>query len=178
MSDTDDQREIERLHAIFVHAVDRGDFALARSLYTDDAVDLHGGYNGPVDGYIEWAKTTVSAFERSAHMFFTPLIFVSGDEAESETKGQVFIRTKGEVKFDTVGVFRQFDRYRRTPQGWRFTHRAICFDWAHSYPADDDPPDPEGAMLKGSMDTNDPFYSHVPLLAAEMRRRAEAPREP
>ena len=49
MAEIEDRLEIENLQVVFAHAADRGDYALLRSLYTDDAVDDHGGYSGPVD---------------------------------------------------------------------------------------------------------------------------------
>ena len=35
--------------------MDRLDRELARSAYHDDAIDEHGGFVGPVDGFLDWA---------------------------------------------------------------------------------------------------------------------------
>lgn len=161
MSEMEDRFEIENLHVVFAHAADRGDYVLLRSLYTDDAVDDHGGYDGPVDGYIEWVKKTHEDYEILSHISGRPLISLSGDLAQSETKGQVFMRFRDPPARNQFAVTRSFDRYARTPKGWRFTSRKLCADWmGPAFPAE-----PLGG-LRGRMDLHDPVYSELPELVA------------
>ena len=168
MSEIEDRLEIENLQTVFAHAADRGDYALLRSLYTDDAVDDHGGYSGPVDGYIAWVKMTHEDFEMLSHICGKPLIYLNGDLAESEMKGHVFMRLKGPPARNTFAVTRAFDKYARTPLGWRFTSRKLCGDWmGPSF----QPEELDG--LKGTMDPGDPVYSELPGLIAALHAEFE-----
>jgi hypothetical protein len=163
MSEIEDRMEIENLQTVFAHAADRGDYALLRSLYTDDAVDDHGGYSGPVDGYIEWVKKTHEAYEMLSHICGKPLIRLAGDFAESEMKGHVFMRLKGPPAQNTFAVTRAFDKYVRTANGWRFSSRKLCGDWmGPAFEAQ------ELDGLKGTMDASDPVYSELPGLVAAL----------
>lgn len=167
MSKFEDRAEIEYLHTIFAHAADRGDYDLLRSLYTDDATDDHGAYNGPIDGYIDWVKQTHESYDFIEHVYSRPVIFLDGDTAESEVKGLVFTRTKGPPAMNSLGVSRTFDKYRRTEQGWRFTSRAVCFDWMG--PASEAEGDYSFVRLQGRMGSDDPIYTETPKLAAALR---------
>lgn len=170
MTEWEDRAEIEYLHTIFAFAADRGDYALLRSLYTDDAVDDHGGYHGPVDGYVAWVEQTHEHFEILSHIYGKPLIFIDGNTAESEIKGHVFMRHKGPPARNHFAVCRNFDKYRRTAEGWRFTSRAMCFDW--DGPEFETPNEAPTARFKGTMDRTDPVYSELPGLAASMEKFA------
>jgi hypothetical protein len=165
MSLLEDHFEIENLHTLFAYAADRADYALLRSLYTDDAVDDHGEYSGPIDGYIDWVKETHKSFEILSHINAKPLIVIDGDTAESEVKGHVYIRAKGPPAFSAFIVTRSFDQYRRTPEGWRFTSRKVCGDW--SGPTFE--PVAVGGHTVGAMDASDPVYSSAPKLVAHLK---------
>lgn len=169
MSDTEDRREIEELLVLSAHAADRRDYDLTRSLYADGAYEDHGEYKGGIDGYIDFAKKSVVGMEASAHLFLRALIAIDGDRAESESVQQVFFRMAGPPPTNTICICRQFDRYLRTPRGWRFSHRAMCYDWMQSFPADAVQL-PAGTIL-GTTDRSDPFYSQLPLLASQLRNR-------
>jgi hypothetical protein len=162
MSEWEDRAAIEELQTLFSYAADRGDYALLRALYTDDAVDDHGGYSGPVDGYIAWVKETHEAYELLSHICGRPLIALDGDTAESEMKSHVYMRLKGPPATSAFVVTRSFDKYRRTPQGWRFTSRVLCADWfGPSFPS----PGTAGALV-GTMGRDDPVYREAPKVAA------------
>lgn len=172
MSESDDRREIEDLLAMAAHASDRRDFDLIRSLYAEGAYENHGEYQGDVNGYIEFAKKTVEGMAAASHLFLRSLIAISGDDAESESVLQIFYQLKGSPPTNVICMCRQFDRYVRTPRGWRFIYRGLCYDWMQSFAADEVHL-PLGT-LKGTTDHNDPFYSEMPLLAAKLRKFASS----
>lgn len=87
MISAEDQHAIEHLHACYVHAADRGDLALMRTLYTDDAIEVHGDYEGPVDGFIELLRPGYDYFLSTVHIVTNVLAHVDGDTAESEARG-------------------------------------------------------------------------------------------
>ncbi len=166
MTEWQDRAEIEYLHSIFAFAADRGDYPLLRSLYTDDAIDDHGGYYGPVDGYVKWVEEIHENFGILSHIYGKPLIVIDGDTAESEIKGHVFMHIKGPPARNHFAVCRNFDKYRRTGEGWRFTSRRMCFDWeGPEFETANLSPE---ARLTGTMDRSDPVYSELPGLTASM----------
>jgi hypothetical protein len=63
----EDRVQIEDLHSRFIHAADRRDYPLLRSLYCDEAIDDHGLYHGPVDGYIDWLRVVQDDFVINRH---------------------------------------------------------------------------------------------------------------
>jgi hypothetical protein len=162
MSVWEDRAAIEELQTLFSYAADRADYALLRALYTDDGVDDHGGYSGPVDGYIDWVKETHQAFDVLSHICGRPLIVIDGDTAESEMKSHVYMRLKGQPATSSFCITRSFDKYRRTAEGWRFTSRVLCADWmGPNFPTPD-----LGGGLTGTMDRNDPVYREAPRVTA------------
>ena len=91
MISSEDQIAFERLHSLFVHAADRRDYVLLRSLYADDAIDDHGLFNGPVDGYVSWLREVQDAFQITTHVITNVVAAVDGEDAQSEARGTAYL---------------------------------------------------------------------------------------
>lgn len=166
---TDDQHELNDLHARYVHAIDRGDFALLQSLYAPGATESHGEYEGDADGFIHWLRPILSYFEIATHTIANLLVRVEGDTAQSEARGTAFLRMKGPPSYNLIVVNRHFDTYRKVAGAWLFTSRAVCVDWAEQFAPSLSPLDLVRPFAQGSTTTDDPVYGKVPGLIRALR---------
>ena len=88
------KEEIRELAQLYSRGVDRQDFALIRSLYTDDATDSHGAYyDGPVDGYVAFLEASLPHMHIGNHFVCNHLVSVDGDTGE----GEVYAIAQGSV---------------------------------------------------------------------------------
>jgi hypothetical protein len=148
----------------YCRGVDRADEAALRSAYWPDAIDNHGAYNGPVEGFVEWAKKVWATGPRNIHVVTNVLIeFHGADRAAVESTFTGYQRgTGGE------GVVRQFllvgrycDIFEKRAGEWRIAHRTVVYDWVD---AQQPPADSEAARFGprqpiGSTFPDDPVYA-------------------
>ena len=128
---------LRRLVTAYSRAADRRDFALLRSLYHDDAFDRHGGmFEGGADGYVEFVKKAISAYEMTVHYVVNMSFEIDGDEAEGEVHKVNYHRTHKPDPYEIITGSRSLDRYARRNGEWRFLSRSITLDWARKRPVD------------------------------------------
>jgi ketosteroid isomerase-like protein len=121
----------------YSRAVDRHDFALLRTLYTEDGTDDHGGiYSGTATGFVDWLEQAMALVDTS-HAVHNHMIAVAGDTAE----GEAYVTAYNRIP-DSHGGWNEFiqglryvDRYRRTDGRWQFSARTVIVDWAQHGPA-------------------------------------------
>ena len=166
----DDQIALERLHSLFVHAADRRDYPLLRSLYADDATDDHGLFNGPVDGYVEWLRDVQDAFQITTHVITNLIATVDGNEAESEARGTAYLTMRADEPYNMIVINRHFDRYRRVNGRWLFAHRSLCIDWVQAFPPSSESLDLVKANPVGTMGPTDIVYERAPKVIEALRR--------
>ena len=120
------KEEIRELAQLYSRGVDRQDFALIRSLYTDDATDSHGAYyDGPVDGYVAFLEASLPHMHIGNHFVCNHLVSVDGDTGEGEVYAiawHLIPDGKGGLLHDIQGV-RYIDSYRRVRQAVQPAHR-------------------------------------------------------
>ena len=120
------QLELQRLAWLYCHAVDRGDMVLLRSLYTDDAIDDHGGmFSGTADEYVVWLPRMLAGLDATRHTVESMLFVIDGDRAQGELVNTAYHRT-GDREIIVTG--RYLDTYARTGGGWRIAHRSLVMD--------------------------------------------------
>lgn len=169
MISAEDQRAIEDLHNRYVHAIDRGDLKLLRSLYADDATEDHGAFKGSADEFVEWLEPVLDLFEIATHTVTNILCHAEGDTAQSEARGTAFLRIKGDPPFGAIVVNRHFDTYRKLAGKWLFSSRCVCVDWAEQFPARSGSLPMVEPFPAGAVDASDPVFSKVPGLVAALR---------
>lgn len=169
MIDLATQHELEDLHSRYVHAIDRGDFAMVRSLYTDDAIEVHGDFTGQVDEFLAWLQPLQAYFLATTHTVTNLLARADGDEIESEARAIAFLRIAGDPPYAMTVVNRLFDRYRKVDGRWLFCRRAVCVDWAEQYPAREGNLEATAPFPIGTRDGSDPVYAQAPALVAALR---------
>ncbi len=128
---------LRRLVTTYSRASDRRDFALLRSLYHDDAIEKHGEmFEGGADGYVEFVKKAIFAYELTAHYVVNMSFEIDGDEAEGEVHKINYHRTRGPDAYEIITGSRSLDRYQRRDGEWRFLSRSVLLDWADKRPVD------------------------------------------
>lgn len=158
-----DKQAIAELVFSYSRAVDRKDFELLRSLYTEDGCDDHGGlYCGPASGYVDWLEQAMRSCDITTHSVQNHLIALSD---ENTAEGEVYVTAyhrlhDGEGSFnELIEGLRYLDRYRKSAGRWQFTQRTLINDWAQVGPAfwNLDDPALKGTPI-GRSDATDPSY--------------------
>lgn len=130
-----DREAIRDCMYLYCRGIDRADEATLRSAYWPDAIDNHGSYNGPIDGFVDWAKAVWAKGPRNIHAISNVLIaFQSTTVAHVESYFSALQRgASGD------GVVRQFalsgrycDVFEKRGHEWRVLERTVVFDWVEA----------------------------------------------
>lgn len=168
-----DKQAINELVFNYSRAVDRKDFTLLRTLYTEDGFDDHGGlYRGPAAGYVDWLEQAMQSCDITTHSVQNHLVaLLDDDTAEGEVYVTAYHRLHdGKGGFnELIEGLRYLDQYRKNGSGWQFARRTLVNDWAQVGPAFWDIQDPAlRGTPTGRADAADPSYH---LLAQDVFRR-------
>jgi hypothetical protein len=147
----------------YCRGVDRADEASLRSSYWPDATDCHGSYNGPVEGFFQWALAVFKTGARNIHQVGNILIeFKSGSRAVVESYFNALQRGP-----DQKGAVRQFllagrycDVFEKREGEWRVARRVVAFDWVEEQAAPEATEEKRFGSRKpiGGNFPNDPIY--------------------
>jgi hypothetical protein len=139
--------EIRELVLLYSRGINRKDFDLLRSLYTDDATDNHGATMfKSIDEFIVRLRLGVPKQRHSGLYICNHLIAVNGDRAE----GEVYALSNHIMPDDKGGWVelrlraRYVDEYRKERGRWLFANRTLIFDHHALVPV----PAPEGDAPK------------------------------
>jgi hypothetical protein len=125
--------EIGRLIRTYAHGVDRRDWGLVRSCFSDDAEAQGSRSTGPIEPYLAALRPGVEYYPTTMHFMGNQLIELDGDTARVETYAVAY-HWKDEVAGTdhpenlVVGV-RYLDTLQRRAEGWRITRRQVAPDW-------------------------------------------------
>ena len=126
-----DRIAIRELAFSYARAVDRRDWTLARTLFTDDAVLVSARFELVGVEKIVRGLQSVERYRATLHAVHNQLFTIDGDDASGETycvANHLFERDGQPRKLDW-GI-RYQDRCRRTQGGaWRFARRELIVDW-------------------------------------------------
>ena len=118
----------------YATALDTRDWERLGSLFTDDACWEYSGSGERISGptaIVARISASLARFDATHHLNGNHVAAVRGDEAEHTCYYQaqhVRLGLPGGEMFLDGG--RYDDRLRRTPDGWRFTHRRITSVWS------------------------------------------------
>jgi hypothetical protein len=166
MSALDDliaREAIRELVLLYSRGVDRQDFALLRSLYTEDATDSHGdSFDGPANEYCDFLERSLPHLAYSGHHVCNHLISVDGETGEGEVYAlalHVSPDGKGGLIELSMAV-RYIDRYRREAGVWKFAKRVVTYDmrWTRAFDGSvgDFKSDPSFAVLGSPLFVRNP----------------------
>lgn len=158
---------LRRLVTAYSRAVDRRDFALLRSLYHDDASELHGSmFEGGADDWVAFCARALSAYEVTVHYVVNTAFGIDGDNAWGEVHKINYHRTPGPEAREIVTGSRSLDHYQRRGGEWRFLSRAVTLDWARTQAVDPSAyADFAASSPPGSAGADDPSYRLLRLFA-------------
>lgn len=161
-----DKAELQELVYVYGRAADRHDYALMRSLYTDDAIDDHGHmFKGSADDYVKWLPSILETWDSTLHSVTNTIFAVEGDKGEGEIYKITYHRTKNQPQEEVISGGRYLDRYRRCTDGkWRFTYRRLVQDWTWKRPVTVPGlvPTPAGTP-DARADAQDLLYTHLSM---------------
>lgn len=126
-----DRNEIHKVMMRYARGLDRLDNALARACYWDEAIEDHGQYVGPPDGFIQYADATTLMFEAVQHGILNHVCDLRGDEAFTETYYQFTGVTAGEgPNFVSTGRYIDHFQKRAGANGpeWRIGNRVTLVE--------------------------------------------------
>jgi hypothetical protein len=128
----------------YCRGIDRADETTLRSSYWPDAIDHHGSYNGPIDGFVEWARAVWAKGPRNIHAISNVLIeFKSATIAHVESYFSALQRGAGGD--DVVRQFalsgRYCDLFEKRSGEWRVIERTVVFDWVEPQPVPEEDED-------------------------------------
>lgn len=148
----------------YCRGVDRLDPDLIRSVYHPGANDNHGGFNGPVEEFVDWVLGNhMGKVEVCSHYVSNVLIEVDGDVAHSESYIIAYHRksTNG-LTYDMAGWGRCLDRFELRDGEWRIADRVVMYDKGRMDPV---PSEWGGAMtedlVRGARDRTDLSYEFI-----------------
>jgi 3-phenylpropionate/cinnamic acid dioxygenase small subunit len=125
-----DELEIRNLQARLAHLADEGDLDEYITLFTDDAIwegssfGRWSGLEGIMQGATERrAGGTSGPGTHSRHVLTTTMIELDGNEASGRSVFHYYTHTNATPVLAIMGVYE--DKFRRTEQGWKMSHRKI-----------------------------------------------------
>ena len=154
--------------------MDRLDFSSIHDVFHSDAVDLHGAFNGPVEGLVEWIRERHAGIPFSMHAVSNILIeFAGPDLALVETYVRTTQRYPAEARaaldqlaggkagaagggMDLMTCSRYVDRFeRRDDRRWKIAKRTLVADWKQFVPVPTDLPQPPASQETGRRSQDD-----------------------
>ena len=130
-----DESKIRHLLDCYPRALDRQDHALLASLFHPDAVDDHGVYNGPAEGFVAFMRNGSKDGVHWTHHNGTQIIEIKGDVAQCETYTIALCRmgpvgSEGYDKQIFLRV-RYLDRVEKRDGVWKIAHRRAVYSPCH-----------------------------------------------
>jgi hypothetical protein len=126
-----DRQDIADLCARYTFALDRKDWSLLQSCFTDTPVFVHPG--GRIEGFEPILARSRGALERldaSQHLLGNVVVEVDGDAARSTCYFQAQHVRAGTPGGDTYIIAGSYtDTLTRTPSGWKIAERAQAYHW-------------------------------------------------
>jgi hypothetical protein len=138
LQEISDRLELQDLAVRYSTSVDRQDWALYESLFTPDAVIDYtavGGVRGGPHEVAEWLAGTMPTFPVYQHLVSNVELSIDGDTATGRAMlfNPMGCRTPDGVQVALIGLWYN-DKFRRTPDGWRFTERVEEPSWSRDWP--------------------------------------------
>ncbi len=124
MTEREDRQDISELLVRYATGIDRRDWPLFRTVFTDDCeldYGVIGVWNG-VDAVAEFMEQTHAMAGHTMHRLSNQAITVDGDKAEARTYiDGLIMAADNKSGVNAIGFYD--DEIVRTPDGWRIARR-------------------------------------------------------
>jgi 3-phenylpropionate/cinnamic acid dioxygenase small subunit len=133
-----DREEIVAVAVRYATALDSRDWPLMRTCFEPDVVGEYEGIGtlDGVDAIEEVCRGALEPLDASQHLLGNHVVEVTGDDAAHTCQlhaQHVRLGAEGGDLYVVAGSYT--DRLRRTPDGWRITHRRLAVSWTDGNPA-------------------------------------------
>lgn len=124
MTDREDRQDITEVLLRYATGIDRRDWALFRTVFTDDCELDYGeiGVWKGVDAVTEFMQQAHALAGHTMHRLTNQVITLDGDEAQARTYVDALIMV-GDNKSGVNGIGYYDDDMVRTDDGWRIARR-------------------------------------------------------
>lgn len=153
-----DEAAIGRVLAQYCRGVDRGDEALIRDAYWEDATDEHGTYKGSGHAFAGFVVKALNAHTLATqHTMQQTTVDLRGSTAfvESYVLARHKVNREGQLILETFGG-RYVDRFEKRNGQWRIAHRQVIHDWSKIEPIAKEYP--SESFEHGQRNSNDASY--------------------
>ncbi len=155
--ETQDRQAIYDCMMAYCRGIDRFDRALCRSAYHDDALDDHGAYVGPVEGFIDYAFNLHATLQqRTQHIITNHYCEMEGDTAHCESY-YIFRALNRAPPWHSIVSGRYIDRLEKRAGRWGIVAR-ICTVDIRDAGWDPDGDQRDGHHFATSRDRHDPAF--------------------
>ena len=129
----------------YARGLDRRDFDLVASCFTDDAYAQYSdNKNTGLENIVSRLRRSVSRFQSSTHFMGDQSIEIIGDTAEVETYAiDYLLYTVDGTLYQSMGGLRYQDTMVRGDGLWKISHRVMHTDWRRNSPVDSSVPGPD-----------------------------------
>jgi hypothetical protein len=153
-----DELEVREVLARYSRGVDRADWDLLRSCFSDDAVVDYGQIRGTRDELIAFVQRELGDMHSLMHLQGQSWLRLDGDRGMSETYVNAFHRTRTPDGFQDITVHgRYLDTLERRQGRWVIVRRTMVDDATTVAPVVGIIDDP--ALILGTRDRTDPSYA-------------------
>ena len=132
-----DRTEISDVQLRYATGVDRRDWRLYRSCFTDeietDFTSVLGGEprRMKADEWVEFARRTINGLKATQHMITNHVITLDGDEATCVAYVQARHHLPNETGENEQAMFGYYtNRFVRTADGWKIRACKLTVDWS------------------------------------------------
>ncbi|SEO21586.1 nuclear transport factor 2 family protein [Actinacidiphila rubida] len=134
-----DRAAIVDVAVAYATALDTRDWTLLGSVFAEDASWAYSGSGEQVrgrDAILARLSAGMGHYDATHHLNGNHVVVVHGDEAEHTCYFQAqHVRRGLPGGENLLAGGRYEDRLRRTPDGWRITHREVTKVWSEGNPA-------------------------------------------
>jgi len=122
MTEHEDRQDISDLLVRYATGIDRKDWTLFRTVFTDDCELDYGeiGAWNSVDAVTEFMELSHAGVQ-TLHRMSNQAIEVNGDKAQARTYVDMIMVTEGAAGVNAIGYYD--DEVVRTDDGWRISRR-------------------------------------------------------